>query len=40
MRALKFVIEADGYPTKHIYRSDFPRSYRLVHLLPLSARQP
>ena len=31
---LEFVIEADGYPTTHIYRPAFPRSSSVVHLRP------
>ncbi|MEO7760953.1 MAG: hydrolase, partial [Casimicrobiaceae bacterium] len=31
---LEFVIEADGYPITHIYRSPFPRSSTIVHLRP------
>lgn len=32
--ALEFVIDADGYPLTHIYRSPFPRSSNVVHLRP------
>ena len=31
---LEFVIEADGYPVTHIYRSPFPRSSSVIHLRP------
>ena len=31
---LEFIIEADGYPVTHIYRSAFPRSSTVVHLRP------
>ncbi|MEO8132956.1 MAG: hypothetical protein ABI831_03125 [Betaproteobacteria bacterium] len=32
--ALEFVIEADGYPITHIYRSPFSRSSDSIHLRP------
>jgi triacylglycerol lipase len=31
---LEFIIEADGYPITHIYRSPFPRSSDVAHLRP------
>jgi pimeloyl-ACP methyl ester carboxylesterase len=31
---LEFVVEAQGHPTTHIYRSPFPRSSNIVHLRP------
>ena len=34
---LEFVIEADGYPITHIYRSPFPRSSDVIHLRPAPA---
>ena len=30
--AYEFVVSAEGYPVNHIYRSEFPRSSKLVHL--------
>jgi len=30
----EFVVTAEGYPTTHIYRTQFPRSSRYVHLRP------